>query len=581
MDAELHLVETLEDANAFARWLGQPRRVLAVDTETTGFNWWGEDRIRLAQVGDEHAGWSIPWERWGGLFVDLVCRRYDGDLVMHNKKFDLQFLTAAGARLDLGRVHDTQAQVHLYEPLELKALKAAASRHLGWEATVGQDALRTAMRKQKWTWASVPEEFEAYWAYAALDCVLTARLDALLRPRLAPLGMQAAYETELASTDVLAAMERRGIAIDRAYVLLAQQAMEARAAQLRDTVRAEFGVENPNSVQQLARVLDRNGVAYPMTDKGNPNLDKHAIAVLVREPGAAVLRHVEELRHCEKMASTYLANIYERSGDGTLHASINPLGAKTGRMSVSGPSLQNLPRTREIRDAFVAREGHSLVLCDFDQIEMRLMASYSGDPAMIEAFAQGGDFFTTLARQIYGDPGVDKKDPRRQLTKSAAYSKAYGAGVKKFAETARVTVSEGKQFLGAFDRTFPGVRGFQRQVEKIGRQRLYEEGEAYVRTHGGRLVRCEGDLVYKLVNFLLQGSAADVLKQKLVEMDRLGLGDYLVLPVHDEVIADVPREDVEEVSHLVEETMGDRDTFAVELTAGVDVVNRWGDKYDG
>jgi DNA polymerase-1 len=223
-------------------------------------------------------------------------------------------------------------------------------------------------------------------------------------------------------------------------------------------------------------------------------------------------------------------------------------------------------------------------MADFDQIEQRMMAHFAwviaGDPGLVHAFAEGGDFFTTMARRIYDDATIEKKDPRRQMTKNAAYAKGYGAGPAKFAITAGVDVASAAAFLDRYDAMYPGVVAFQRAVEQIATDRFQTEGDAYVKAPIGRIHIAERGKLYTLVNYLIQGAAADVLKMKMLELQQAGLEEFMVLPVHDEVLFDVPHEQVRDVMRTIEAVMPDN-TFTVPLTVGVEHHARWGDKYAG
>jgi DNA polymerase-1 len=328
------------------------------------------------------------------------------------------------------------------------------------------------------------------------------------------------------------------------------------------------------------------------TPKGALSLDEEVLLGLAAHPGSEISQLADavlRIRKYTKLSSTYLDHFLENHVDGRIHGSINPLGAKTGRMAIQNPPLQTLPRADEgnpaaiaIRNCFVPSEGNRLLMADFDQVELRLMAHFSQDPTMLEVLSGTNDPFTEFARRIYDDPTLEKKDPRRQLTKNASYAKAYGAGPEKFSATAGVSLEQGRAFLEIFDQTFPGVRRFQTFVQQKAEERMRAVGEAYVMTPAGRRLKCEDDKFYKLVNYLIQGTAADVLKQKLVELDMAGLGEFLILPVHDEVILDVPEDKVAEVAREVEHIMTERHEFAVALPVGVEgPYERWGQKYGG
>lgn len=566
----LCLVETLDDAMELKRWLGERREVLGIDTETGGLNWWRAD-LRTVQVGDMETGWVIPFQDWRALCREII-EPYDREIVFHNFKFDCLFLEKNGIKVPRARLHDTMFLVSVGDPGQSVGLKAAGTRLIDSAYGAGQAALTHAMAEGKWGWHDVPIDLPAYWGYAALDPVITAHLyhwgKAWHKSDL--------YEMEIAATDVLLRAERRGMRIDTDYCSTAQVALMQQADELRAWALTEWGVDNLTSDMQVARVLQEGGWEPSIfTPSGRPSMAKETLAKVDHPLASAML----ECKHVTKMASAYLGNFLELCDGEYLHPKINPLGARTGRMSISEPSLQNLPRGDPlVRDAFIPSPGNSLLLCDYDQVEMRLMTHFARSERLADAFKHG-DIFTNMARDLFNDPTIDKGSTLRQLTKQCTYAKIYGAGAAKFAETAGLSFERGKAFVDAYDRGFPEVRQFQDAVTKVASERNRTDGIAWVQSPMGRKhVALHQEDLYKLVNYLVQGTAADLLKEKLVELDKAGLADMFVLPVHDELILDVPTEDVDEVSATLQAIMAD-DSYLVPLTAEAAVVHRWGDKY--
>jgi DNA polymerase-1 len=257
-------------------------------------------------------------------------------------------------------------------------------------------------------------------------------------------------------------------------------------------------------------------------------------------------------------------------------------------MSMEAPNLQNLPRRDEtnrvaetVRNCVISRPDHTLLMVDFDQIEYRLIASLSPDEKLRDAFLADEDFFTVLTRDVFGDPTIVKSDPRRQSVKNSAYALAYGAGPDKFARTAGVSGDDGTSFLNRFSATFSGVRWLQNEVNAAATKRYVEEKLAYVRSPLTRR-RFVGDRgkEYAITNYLIQGFAAEVFKTKLVEMAQAGLSDFMVVPVHDEIVLDVPDEQVEDVLVTLRDIMNDDQMFKVPITAGAATGQRWGEKKD-
>jgi len=570
---ELTLVASLAEAQELARWLGQARPVLGVDTETGGLDWWRED-LRLVQVGDARRGWAVPWPHWGGLLLELLGR-YEGPVAFHNWKFDAHFLEPRGLRLPRARVHDTKLLAHLLYPTRRAALKVLAGDLLDPSAAAPQAALEEGMRRYGWTWATVPVDFPPYWQYAALDPVLTAQLAELLLPRVRAGGLEGTYDLELTVQQLLADMERAGLPLDVPYCQIERHALLEEAARLRDGLRRDWGLEQPGSPEQLVAALERQGRRLEvLTEGGHPSIDEPALRRLEHPLAEAVLR----LRHVEKVATTYLGNFVSLADGDRLHPSVNQTGARTGRMSVSRPSLQNIPRSRQARAPFRAPEGARLVFADFDQIELRLLAHYAQEERMLAAIRAGVDLHAFTAQRAYGVETPSRQ--QRQVAKSSNFAIIYGAGPAKFAETAGLALPEAQAFLAAYDRAFPAVRAFIQRLQTVGQRREAGEGEAYVMTWGGRRLPADVGRVYTLVNYLIQGTAAEVLKARMVALDQAGLAPYLRLPVHDELLLEVPEADVPAVSATLRETMADLTDFAVPLTVTVTDLRAWGDKYE-
>lgn len=592
-EVKLYLVESLEEAWDFKRWLGERHEndLIACDTETGGFNY-KRDPLRLVQFGDTMKGWSIPWDDWRGL-VKEVLSEYEGEIAFHNAPFDVKFLEHnTGLKMPWRHINDTMIMAHIADPTRSIALKQLCARLIDSRAIGAQRNLDEAMSKNKWSWATVPLDFGPYWQYAAMDTVLTSRLFAYfegIRREFADV-----YQLEMATLRITSEMERRGSRIDLDYT-------DKKRLELQEFVDSahEWGREahgcNIGSNEQVTRRLIEMG--YPLTERtgaGRWKFDKEVIQGIlglddrdnpIREvdessPAVVLTKATYQARKAQKVISTYLENFLSMHEDELLHPSIKTVGARTARMSITAPALQTLPRGPLVRDCFIPREGNVLISTDYDQIEMRLMGHFSEDQGLYDAFHSGDDFFTTLARRIYDDPTMDKDDPRRQLTKNAAYGKAYGAGITKLAATAKVSYEQMKGVNDAFDALYPGVRNFQRQVERIATQRFAETGEAYVLDPFGRRQVADGDKAYTLVNYLLQGTAGSILKKALVNLSMAGLDEYLLLPIHDEVILDVPRDVLADAKVVIKDSMEGVGNWKIPLTAGIDVIEeRWGDKY--
>lgn len=575
---QLDLVQTYDDAARLMEWLGNRRDALAVDTETGGFEFWKQP-LRLVQLGDLTHGWAVPWRDWGGLVKDALVR-YTGKVVMHNAKFDWRFLDANGCKLSRDRVEDTQVMAHLVDSAGMKGLKPCGVRYLDNRIAAMQGDLKKAFAKNKWTWATVPVDFPDYWVYAAVDTVVTAGLYELLEPQVRA-RYQEVYELELAADWVVCDLETRGARINVEYC---ERKLDELTKYVDEMTSYVQKTHNCGTLDRAvaARLLSDGVPLTKRTPSGQWAVDKEVLESIDHPLAADILAR----RQAQKMASAYFRNLLlNRDGD-VVHPDIDPIGTNTGRMSISRPALQQVPSSRSpagtaVRDAFIAREGHRLIDVDFDQEEQRLVAHFSGDAGMAQAFREadsgGVDFFTSVARRVFHDQTITRDDTRRQRTKNGSYAIAYGAGPAKFAVTMRITLEEAERFFEQYHAAFPRFKAWQRAIEVEAREEMTQSGQPAIRTPWGRRLVGDEDTLYAMANYKIQGTAADVLKQKLVDLDSAGLGEYIVLPVHDELLFDVPEEDVEEVAKAVVEVMRETDRFSVPLTCAAAVGDTWGE----
>lgn len=595
LNVDIHLVDSIDEVWALKQWMGERHPYLAVDTETEGLQWW-RHRPRLLQVGNADIAWVIPWHLWGGAIMEVIGQ-YDGLLLMHNAKFDVSmFEHWSGVRLPRHRIHDTRVLGHILDPTRSTALKDLGERHVDRMAAASQRMMTEGMALHGWTWATVPIDWQPYWIYAGMDVILTTRLF----EKFHPLVMQDApfaYEMEMATQWCLLDMEMRGVAVDLEMTSAKQRVFREYVDRMEAWCVAEFGVKPGQDIEVIKR-LQRDGIEFTKLTpkKTRYALDKEVLEAVV-ETGHPLAKAVFDRRRIQRLCSAYLDNFVDLEYNGRVHPNYNPAkkkggedagegyGARTGRMSVADPSLQNLPRKNNsypaadaIRNCITATPGGQLLMCDFDQVEFRIMAHLSQDPGLMRAFGEG-DFFVNLAREIWSDPTIEKKDPRRQPTKNAGYAKIYGAGIPKFAKTAGITVEVADTIMHRLDTLYPGIEKWTYGLEATARIVEQDEGVAYARSPlTNRRHICEVDKYYRLVNYVIQGTAAEVLKMKDLELQRAGVGELLVLNVHDEVILDVPTEDLEEVSRTVMDVMNDDQMFSVPLTASLDIAERWGGK---
>jgi DNA polymerase-1 len=597
---QLHLVDSVAKAAEFMSWLGErrPLNAIAIDTETGELPgnprkdalspWHGQ--LRLVQVGDGQTGWSIPWDHWKGVFYSAMDK-FDGPLVCHNIAFEAKwFEIQSDWSIPWHRAHDTMIMAKIIDPLGTGALKKLTEQYVDPTAAALQSILDYGLSDNGWTWGTVPINYEPYWSYGALDTVLTMRLFERFWDKTGPgKPYSIPYELEMNTRRITTKMELNGARLDLDYSKKKYQELIDYTDQVAQWAKGNYGL-SIGSNQQLVRQFEALNVEITeLTDKGQKSASKDQLKLISRDGSAEAKQLADttlKYRQALKLANTYFANFINDNTDGFVHPSINTMGARTGRMSIQNPALQTLPKGDDtVRRAFLPKDDdHVIITSDLDQVEFRMFASLSQDPNLIQLFlrsdATGSDPFTEIGREVYQDQSMVKSDKRRNLIKGVVYGRLYGAGVSKQALTAGVPEEQMRAVSNAFDERYPGMQRFQKYVEQTGSTRLEAEGQGYVHTWTGRRIPCDEDRVYTLVNYLIQGGAAEVFKSNLVKLDQADLTDLLIVPVHDEIVLNAPREDAEEIKQLVRKCMTTTDNWSVPLTADVDgPLENWGAKY--
>jgi DNA polymerase I len=423
---------------------------------------------------------------------------------------------------------------------------------------------------------------------------ITGRLASSLRAEVEEGGLLKLYEEiDLPLVAVLARMERCGVSIDRKALAdmssRLEREVESKAKEIYEHAGCEFNVNSP---KQLGDVLF-NKLALPKPVKyGKGKTISTAVEVL--EGLAAsheVPRLVLEYRQLAKLKSTYvdaLPALLNRTS-GRLHTTFSQTGTATGRLSSANPNLQNIPiRTelgREIRAAFTAAPGHVLVAADYSQIELRLLAHFSQDPLLVEAYRRGDDIHTLTASQVFGVPPLLVTADHRRQAKVVNFGIVYGLSAFGLSQNLGIEPAEAKQFINAYFEKYSGVRKFIDTT--LDEARRHQK----VKTVFGRIrpipdinsknANLRGFAERTAVNTPLQGTAADLIKLAMIRidcaLDERGLKSRMTLQVHDELVFEVPEAEVDEMRILVREQMEEVHPLTVPLLVEIGVGKNWRD----
>jgi DNA polymerase-1 len=423
---------------------------------------------------------------------------------------------------------------------------------------------------------------------------ISGRLTSAFREDVKQAGLMTLYEQiDLPLVPVLARMEQAGVKIDTGA--LAQMSTELereigiKAKEIYEIAGTEFNVSSP---RQLGDVLF-NRLSLPKPVKyGKGRMISTAVDVLeTLAEDFPIARMVLDYRQLTKLKSTYVDTLPALINPSTkrLHTTFGQTGTATGRLSSANPNLQNIPiRTelgRGIRAAFIAEPGHVLLAADYSQIELRLLAHFSRDPLLVEAYRRGDDIHTLTAAQVFGVPPLMVTPDHRRQAKVVNFGIVYGLSPFGLSQNLGIDTSEAKQFITNYFETYKGVRAFiDRTLEEARR-------DLHVKTLHGRIrpipdinsknANQRGFAERTAVNTPLQGTAADLIKVAMIRIDAAlrerNLKSRMTLQVHDELVFEVPEEEVDTMQSLVREQMERAHELAVPLLVEMGVGLNWRD----
>ncbi len=423
---------------------------------------------------------------------------------------------------------------------------------------------------------------------------ITLELNAQLSPALDSRHLRKLYEDlELPLTGVLARMETTGIRIDPAELQRLSTLLETGIAQLTAEIHTLAGKPfNISSPQQLGRVLfDDLGLPAPAKSGKAKAISTAADVLDELAADHEIVRKVLEYRSLTKLKGTYVDALPALMDPATsrIHTSFNQTGAATGRLSSSNPNLQNIPiRTalgREIRAAFVPRDGWQLLVADYSQIELRLLAHMSGDELLIDAFRRGEDIHTRTAAEVMGVPPMMVTPEARRDAKAVNFGIVYGISGFGLAAQLGISRAEAEKYIKNYFARYAGVRRFIdatiAEVRETGVTRTLFGRERPIPEINGRNPNARGFAERTAVNSPLQGTAADLIKLAMIRIDRaLAAASFqtaMLLQVHDELVFECPPEELAAVSVLVKREMEGVAELAVPLTVDIGTGPNWRD----
>ncbi|MBK9602925.1 MAG: DNA polymerase I [Anaerolineales bacterium] len=598
---DVTIVDSDEKLNALKKELAKAK-VISFDTETTSTEETTAELVGISLAIKEGQGYYIPVGHVTGnnLPIDKVIAALTPSMtdakigkVAHNAKYDYIMLARYGLTIS-PLTFDTMLAEFIVDPSSRNlGLKNLSEYRLGEEMTHIEELIGKG--KKQISMAEVAIETAAN--YAAADAETTLRLMPIMQKELERVnGTKLLAEIDMPLTPVLADMEMTGALIDTKFFAEMSQELAKRLAEIEKQVFDLAGKTfNLNSPQQLSDVLF-NHLRLEPPDKGRKTTTgfySTSADVLDAMRGKhPALDFILEHRELSKLKSTYVDALPAAMdpNTGRVHTSYSQIGAVTGRLSSNNPNLQNIPiRTetgRRVRNGFIADKGNVLLSVDYSQIELRIVAHMAKDEAMLKAFRAGEDIHSTTAAAIHDiELSAVTKDMRRHA-KAINFGLIYGMSAFGLTRSTDLTLAEAEDFVKAYFTKFPGVKkyldGMRRQAAEIGYVETLLGRKRYFPALQGKInMQLKNREEREAINAPIQGTAADIMKLAMLKippaLQAAGLKGKMLLQVHDELVLECPKKEVEKTAKVVQETMTNAYPMSIPLETEARAGVSWGE----
>jgi DNA polymerase-1 len=569
----------------------------AFDTETTGLNTLTAQLVGISLSPTTGEAYYIPvghryLEIVQQLPVEQVIEKlkpvFENDKIAkiaHNAKFDMEILAEYGITVN-NLVSDTMIAAYLLGEKSL-GLKSLSFNRLGIEMTDITELIGSGKKQINMSQVEV----SVAGKYACADADNTGRLDRLLGTELKEQGLwQLFADVEMPLVPILMKMERKGVALDVNLLGDMSRRLGKRLLELEDEIYQKAGRRfNINSTQQLSPVLFQE-LKLPAARKTKSGFSTDASVLEELRGQHPIIELILEYRQLTKLKSTYVDALpgLVNQKTGRVHTSFNQTKTTTGRLSSSDPNLQNIPvrgeQGKEIRQAFVAPPGYELLSADYSQIDLRVLAHLSQDPELLKTFHHDGDIHTDTAIRLFGVE-KDKVTPdMRRLAKTVNFGVIYGMSGYGLEQATEFSREEAEKFITAYFEKYPHVREYMEGTKKqarelgyvqtiLGRRRSIPEINS-----SNRNLREAAERM--AINMPVQGTSADIIKVAMVKLDqemaKRNLKSSMLLQVHDELIFEVPEDEMDEMRTLAAKIMSEAIELSIPLKVETKTGKNWG-----
>ncbi len=511
------------------------------------------------------------------------------EVIAQNLKYDLTVLKSYGIELK-GKFFDTMIAHYLLEPDQKHGMDILAETYLSYKP---QSIVELIGKKGKNQGSMRDVEVKTVAEYAGEDADITFQLKQVFEKELGSGDIRKLFdEVELPLISVLAAMEYEGINLDCDTLAEFSKELEVSLAELTkeitDLATTEFNIDSPKQLGQVLFEVLKIDEKAKKTKTGQYSTSEETLAKLTDKH--EIVSKVLEYRSLKKLKSTYVDSLPDlvNSKTGHIHTNYMQTVAATGRLSSNSPNLQNIPirteKGREIRKAFIPRsEDFQLLAADYSQIELRIIAALSGDEGMIEAFKNGIDIHSVTASKVFDVPLEEVDRDMRSKAKTVNFGIIYGISAFGLSQRINIPRKEAKVIIDNYFEKYPGIKTYMDDSIAFAKEHGYVETimkrRRYLKDINGKNAIMRGFAERNAINAPIQGSAADIIKLAMInlqqELLKQNFKSKLLLQVHDELVFDVHKDEVERIKPLIKEKMENAVKLSVPLTVEMDIASNW------
>lgn len=567
---------------------------VAFDTETNSLDALSADLVGISFSFEAGKGYYVPFPKdfeEAKNLVQFFMPFFESEEILkigHNLKYDYKVLYKYGVR-PKGQIFDTMIAHYLLNPDQRHSMDTLAETLLRYKPLPIESLIGKKGKNQK-TFDQL--DLEVQKEYAVEDADITLRLKHILEPQLpAVKADKLLKEIEMPLMGVLTEMEVEGIRVD-AEVLKEQSEKISKEIQSIEKKIYEYSGEefNLNSPKQLGEILFDKLKLDPKAKKTKTGQYKTGEEILVKlKDRHEIIEKILDYRQLQKLSSTYVDALPKEINPetGRIHTTFVQTTAATGRLASTNPNLQNIPirseQGRQIRKAFVPRDqNHVLMSADYSQIELRVIAELSQDPKMLESFKKGEDIHRATAARVFNVAQEEVTREQRDQAKTVNFGIIYGVSAFGLAEQTGLSRSEARQLIDTYYETYPVLKNYIENQIHLAREQGFVETilgrRRYLKDINSRNAIVKGHAERNAINAPIQGSAADIIKIAMINLHEKLQKDFktkMLLQVHDELIFDVPKTELEPVQKLIKETMESAVKLSIPLIVDIGVGENW------